>query len=435
MCVNVDSMINISGPPVEQRFLTAAEAAAALGVREATLYAYVSRGLLRSEGVPGRRRRRYPRADVEALQRRVSGRRDPPRVAREALAWGEPVLDSALTRIAGGRLYYRGLDAIELALRGETLERVAALLWTGDLAAPLPQVPAGRRAVVLRLAQELAAARAWRPFRRLESLLPLVAGADPAAGDLRPRAVLASASWLLQLMAAIAAGTSAHLETAGGGGAAAVLARAWAAPAEQEEVTRRLDAALVVCADHELNVSAFTARCVASAGAPPYAAVTAALAALGGFRHGGLGDRVEALLAELAPPSGSGSPPKVDGATVRAHLAERLRRGDPIPGFGLRLYPDGDPRARLLLELAAAARPASPAVELARELAAAAFDLLGERPNVDFGLAALARTLGLPAGAPLGLFAVGRAAGWIAHVLEQYADARLIRPRARYTGP
>jgi len=425
-------------------FLTAAEAAAALGVRLPTLYAYVSRGLLRSEPGAGGRGRRYPAADVEALRQRSAIRRDPPRAVRQALDWGAPVLDSALTSIAGGRLFYRGEDAVELARRGESLERVAALLWLGRLDAPLPAPAPWRLAALPRLEAELAASRAWRPFQRMQVWLPLATAEDPGAYDLRPAAVVAAGAWLLPLLATLAAGTTRGLRDAPaapeGMRAAAVLARAWA-PAEggatdadayagtgaAAELARLLDLVLVLSADHELNVSAFTARCVASAGAPPQAAVAAGLQALGGVRHGGQAERVEALLAELAAPAAGGS--------IRDRLAARLRRGEEIPGFGHRLYLEGDPRARLLLDVAAARRPVPAVAELAAEVAAAAFDLLHERPNLDFGLVTLAQALGLPAGAPMALFAVGRSAGWIAHVLEQIADGRLIRPRARYIGP
>src|ERR1700724_1526831 len=419
-------------------YLTAAEAAAALGVRLPTLYAYVSRGLLRSEPVAGGRGRRYPAADVEAPRQRPATRRDPPRAVRQALDWGAPVLDSALTLIAGGRLFYRGEDAVELARRGESLERVAALLCLGRLDAPLPAPAPWRLAVLPRLEPELAASRAWRPFQRMQVWLPLATAEDPGAYDLRPAAVVAAGAWLLPLLAMLAAGTTRGLGDAPAAPermrAAAVLAHAWG-PAESAatdaddaaELARLLDLALVLSADHELNVSAFTARCVASAGAPPQAAVAAGLEALGGVRHGGQAERVEALLAELAAPAA--------GKAIRHRLGARLRRGEEIPGFGHRLYPEGDPRARLLLDVAAARRPVPPVAELAAEVAAAAFDLLHERPNLDFGLVTLARALGLPAGAPMALFAVGRSAGWIAHVLEQIADGRLIRPRARYIGP
>jgi citrate synthase len=423
-------------------FLTAADAAAALGVRLPTLYAYVSRGLLRSEPGAGGRGRRYPVADVEALRQRSAIRRDPPRAVRQALDWGAPVLDSALTLIAGGRLFYRGEDAVELARRGESLERVAALLWLGRLDAPLPAPAPWRLAVLPRLEPELAASRAWRPFQRMQVWLPLATAEDPGAYDLRPAAAVAAGAWLLPLLATLAAGTTRALGGAPAAAAApesmraaAVLAHAWAPPDgarenaddDAAELARLLDLVLVLSADHELNVSAFTARCVASAGAPPQAAVAAGLQALGGVRHGGQAERVEALLAELAAPA--------PGTSVRDRLAARLRRGEEIPGFGHRLYLEGDPRARLLLDVAAARRPAPPVTELAAEVAAAAFDLLHEHPNLDFGLVTLAQALGLPAGAPMALFAVGRSAGWIAHVLEQIADGRLIRPRARYVGP
>src|SRR5260370_4859654 len=138
-----------------RRHLSAVEAAAALGVRPATLYAYVSRGLLRSERDPQGRGRRYPAEDVEALARRAAGRRDPRQAARGALDWGMPVLDSRLTLIADGRVYYRGHDAVELARTGETLERVAALLWLGDLAAPLPPAAPRRPADLPRLGAQL----------------------------------------------------------------------------------------------------------------------------------------------------------------------------------------------------------------------------------------------------------------------------------------
>ncbi len=429
--------------------------------------------------------RRYPAVEVEALRGRVEA----------ALDWGLPVLDSRLTLIAGGRLFYRGWDAVQLARRGEALERVASLLWLGDLDAPLPGVAPWRLATLPGLERELAARRSWRPFARLQSLLPLVTADDPGAFDLRPPAVVASGAWLLQLVAAIAAGSAGHLAAPAGAAmprVAAALAHGWApvaaagagadtgataagagadaaagagaetgaagadadsgaaaaaaAAAADPVAARLLDVALVLSADHELNVSAFTARCVASAAAPPQAAVAAALAALGGARHGGHCDRVEALFAEMSgapvgaavpaamPTAASGAGASVSPAGVRERLAGRLRRGEEIPGFGQPLYPDGDPRARLLLELAAAHRPASAQTALAAALAAAGFELLGERPNLDFGLVALAWALDLPPGAALALFAVGRTTGWIAHVLEQYADARLIRPRARYVG-
>jgi len=199
------------------------------------------------------------------------------------------------------------------------------------------------------------------------------------------------------------------------------LRRAWSLP---DDAAPLLNTALILCADHELNVSSFTARCVASAGGTPYGVVQAGLAALRGSRHGGHTERVEALLREVGAPS-----------QARAALAARLQRGEPVPGFGHRLYPDGDPRGRLLLEMAREYGPHSPAVALSAAVAAAAGELLGKRPTVDFGLVTAAGALELPAGSALALFAIGRAIGWIGHALEQIEAGTIIRPRARYVGP
>lgn len=366
-------------------YLTAQEASERLGVSLSTLYSYVSRGMLRSEPAEDSRSRRYRAADVEALLGRKTERRTPEKLLETALHWGGPVCDSALTLIDEGRLFYRGQDAVRLA-REATLEEVARLLWEG--------FPTVEPVAVEALALE--------PFAAFQVAVPTVGARDVAAFDLRPEAVRRTGARLLRVLTAVI--------SPAGGRVAPALAAAWA-PGE----VRLLEAALILCADHELNVSAFTARCVASAGANPYAVVSAALAALGGHRHGGLTRRVEALFEEASRTS------------ARQALEGRLLRGEEVPGFGHRLYPQGDPRGACLLELLAADG-------VARELQEVGEELLRERPTVDFGLVALARALKLPPGAPLALFALGRTVGWLAHALEQYADGRLIRPRSRYVG-
>lgn len=160
----------------------------------------------------------------------------------------------------------------------------------------------------------------------------------------------------------------------------------------------------------------------------PYQAVGGGLAALQGVKHGRSTERVEALLQEVADPD-----------RAREVIAGRLKRGEAglgwgLPGFGHPLYPGGDPRGRLLLNLVESTYRSEPSLELALAVAGQAGSLLGEFPNLDFGLVVLARALNLPAGAPITLFALGRTIGWIGHVMEQYASDRLIRPRARYVG-
>jgi citrate synthase len=255
------------------------------------------------------------------------------------------------------------------------------------------------------------------PVERFQALLPLLAAEDPAAYDLRPAAVMQTGARILRRMAALAVGAGEPEREI-----AATLQRGW--KGEDARAGELLSAALILSADHELNVSAFTARCVASAGSSPYAAVLAGIAALQGFRHGGNSARVEAFLTEA---QGSADP--------AGTIARRLRRGEPVPGFGHPLYPEGDPRGRALLEEVERLFPHSPATRLARALAEAGWSVLGQHPTLDLGLAAVARALELPAGAALGLFAMGRAIGWIGHAIEQYGADRLIRPRARYVGP
>lgn len=385
------------------QWLDAASATRLLGVSRATLYAYVSRGFVRSEPVPGRaRERRYAREDVERLRLRAEERRNPEKAAEHALRWGVPILESAITLIADGKLYYRGRDAGALA-RESSLEDVASILWTGNpdselFDTPLHVVSGGRSAAEL-------------PFlSRAQSILPLVAASDSLAFDLRPRAVAQTGWRIVNLLTSVAAESQELRDTV-----EETLAAAWNAP----KTAPLLRAALILCADHELNVSAFTARCVASAGSNPYAVVLAGLAALEGAKHGGATGRVEALWDELRR-----------ARDLRKALAERLRRGESIEGFGHPLYPKGDPRARLLLDLL----PKSKELTFARAFAQAAERVLGEEPTIDFALVALSRVLALPRGSALTLFALGRTLGWIAHAIEQYGQNAIIRPRARYVG-
>ena len=198
------------------------------------------------------------------------------------------------------------------------------------------------------------------------------------------------------------------------------LARAWGVRSHGFELLR---SALILCADHELNVSSFTARCVASAGSNPYAVVIAGLAALGGTRHGGASARVESTLQSTRR-----------ARHVRAAVGERLERGESIDGFGHPLYRDGDPRATALLEMLRERYAASAELAFVSDFAHAATAALREEPNIDFALAAVSRVLKLPPGSTLSIFAIGRTIGWIGHAIEQYATGLLIRPRAKYVG-
>jgi len=391
-----------------ETYLSARQAAAALGVRPATLYAYVSRGLIRSEPASGRARR-YHAEDVAALRRRHE--RDPAAAAEAALNFGAPVLESAITLILDGKLYYRGRDAADLA-RSASLREVASLLWQADGAAifAADNLPA----VTPALTRAWGAVAALRPIERCLALLPMAAAADTAGLDTAPSSLPRTAARILRLLAAVVAGSKPSPRPVD-----AVLAGAWGVRAASRPLLR---AALILSADHELNVSAFAARCVASARASPYNAVIAGMAALQGARHGGASEHADAFLgAALAA---------ADPAELAAAY---LRRGDRMPGFGHYLYPEGDPRAEVLIDLMT--EHAMPLVAEARRIAAAVDRLIHRAPNIDFALALLRRGLALPEGSALALFLIGRSMGWLAQAEEQYAVDRLIRPRARYVGP
>jgi citrate synthase len=392
--VNLDSVIDMS------TFLSATSAAQRLGVSRATLYSYVSRGLIRSRAVQGRRAREYAREDVERMAAQTRGRRDPLGVARRALELnGLPVLDSELCLIDGGHTHYRGHDAVELS-RSARFEEVAELLWQGPCAlpAPLPAPNASVRRMLARLDFAEAATVHLANVQHAVGRVPLEAPHVRGEGA----RILAELTSLSLGFAPAVGDVAARLCVAFG--------------VTERRARRALEAALIVCADHELNASAFAARVVASAGASPIMAVIGAFCALSGQRHGGVTEAVARLLDEPG-----------DATEV---LAARLGRGEWVPGFGHPLYPDGDPRAARLLELC----PTSRERKRAERLADAAESALGLRPNVDFALVALSRSLSLPAGAPFMLFAIGRVAGWVGHILEQYASGALIRPRARYVG-
>jgi citrate synthase len=397
-----------------QPWLSAAQAAALLGVQRRTLYAYVARGLLRSAPGGRGRARRYARGEVERLAARHRARAGHGAVAAGALRWGEPVLDSAITALGDGGPVYRGHPATGLAARRVGLERTAELLWSGVLP---DQVPVWPRARV-----------AWGPIARLVpgdgapgAALPLVVAAlalrDPDRHDARPDAAQGRARALIPLLAAAVAperaGPALEAPTVAG-----VLARALGRAASRE-VAAALDAALVLMADHELNASTFAARVAASTGADLHACIAAALATLSGPRHGGMTARVEALVDEAG-----------SARRVAATLRERLARGDYLPGFGHPIYRSGDPRAAPMLRLARDLAPARPRVRIALALAAAGPAVAGTHPTCDLGLVALSAALGLPRGAPSAVFAVGRSAGWVAHIIEQRAAGFLIRPRA-----
>jgi citrate synthase len=323
------------------------------------------------------------------------------------------VLESEITLMDKGGLYYRGRDVAYLA-EEKSVEEVAALIWTDDEAMTPALFPPEMSGLSRRIRNVVDSVAGLKPVEVFQVMLPVAAAEDPAAYDLRPGAVARTGARILHLMTDVAAGKSAP-------GVAETLQRGWSTG--DAGAVDLLGSALVFCVDHELPVSTFAARCVASAAATPYAVVLAGLAALGGVKHGGEIELVGAFLQEVEA-----------AGDARAVISGRLRRGERVPGFGHSLYPEGDPRGAGLLRLTAGAYPEDVAVTLSDTVAGEMLRLMGERPTVDFALATVARVLKLPPGGAVALFALGRTVGWIGHAIEQSRSGSLIRPRARYVG-
>jgi citrate synthase len=394
-------------------WIDAASAAERLGIKPATLYAYVSRGVLRRSRSADGRRSLFDPAEIEQLARRGRPRRPP--------GGHETVIESRLTVLGEDRPYYRGRDAVHLASSAE-FEDVAHWLWTGEPGAsegtPWRADPG---AVAVARAAQSGLPDATLPLERLQVITVALATADPARLTLDPPAVVAAGRGLIAGMVESLPPTPPHPA------AASIPERLWSRLTTAEPRPRLVGAlrtALVLLADHELAASTFAVRVAASVRADPYAAVGAGLGVLGGTLHGGTSLGAEALFAEITEP----------GTAARV-IGERLRRGERIPGFGGTIYSGGDGRATCLLGCVRAAAAGHERLAVVEAILAEARARRLPEANVDFALAALVAVAGMTRGAGEAVFAVARTAGWLAHALEEYARESPLRPRAVYTGP
>ncbi|TIV67383.1 MAG: citrate synthase [Mesorhizobium sp.] len=374
-------------------WLTREQALERLNIRPQTLYAYVSRGRIgmRPDDADPRRSQ-YRADDIAALATRRDRGRSPQAIAESAIAWGEPAIATSISTVLHGRLIYRGKDAVEFSATA-TLEETARLLWASGRPVsfasltPLATRQSGTPTAFARLSA--LAAEGWSSLGRRPAMLQQ----DGAAAT----------SALATALGATPGSEPVHMR----------LAQGWSVEADGADLIRK---ALVLLADHELNASTFAARVAASIGAPVAACLLAGLATLTGPRHGGAGAAAIALVEDA------------ERLGADEAIARWLAHDRPLPGFGHPLYPEGDPRAEGVFS----------GVEIDEGLSRlrkAVLAATGLHPNIDFALAAITRSLRLPADAPFRLFALGRSVGWTAHAIEQVTSNRLIRPRARYDGP
>jgi citrate synthase len=411
----------------DARRLSTAEAAVRLGVKPATLYAYVSRGLLGRERSSDGRTSTFDPAEIDRLARRGRARRG----RRPAT---DLVVPSALTAIDQGRPWYRGVAVTDLAAT-RTFEEVAEWLWTGRFPAPATApggpalggtVPAaGPGGPAPWQAAEAALDAGRRPGRFSDGAAAgtdrVIAAAWPPATSARSARPAAAAA------RSLIAGLVDCLPTPALHRPGAVRRRppVGGSPLRRSPAVGVLDAAARSCYGRpRLAASTVAARVAASVRADPYAVVSAGLATVSGTLHGGASLGIEALLDEVDRPERA--------ATV---VGARLRRGERLRGFGHRLYPDGDPRAGFLLTRLRATAAGSPRMAVVDALLEATTRMGLPEPNVDLALAALAHVTAMTRGAAEAIFAVARTAGWIAHALEEYDRNTPIRPRAVYTGP
>lgn len=390
------------------RELTAAEAAARLGVKRATLYAYVSRGLIHRHLAMDGRTSLFDASEIDQFRK---GRRRAPEGELDA------VISTALTRVDDGEVHIRGRDLIGMVDSGLGYEEVVDWLWDGEGGAwELSDELAG---LVTTVARALPPAAPL--IERLRVTTAVVSSADPLRFDSSPAGVRNAGRTLV--LAMVHGLPQRGRPTTGG----TIADRLWPALSDRRGLLdrrRALDVALALLADHGLAASTFGARVAASVRADPYSIVSAGLGVVGGTLHGAASGGVHELLAEAERLG--------DPATAVGEAQRRSRR---LPGFGHTVYRTEDPRYAALMSRVSDAWRTDPRLATVQ----AVRDTVGRRtdaiPNVDLALGALTWLADMAPDAGEAVFAISRTAGWLAHGIEEFDEQPLrFRPRARYTG-
>lgn len=395
--------------PITPRRLTSTEAAARLGVKVQTLYAYVSRGLIGRETAADGRSSLF---DTEEIDEFMNGR------ARADEPAPQPHIASSITRVDDAGLWVRGRELVSLS--GEAYEDVVDILWESG-SGEVWDVPQALLDGVADLQSEMPAAA--QGLDRLRATVAFASASDPMRHDLSARSVRSAGRQLLTLM------VDGLRDAKSGSPQGELLAdRLWVALADRSgpPIQRdALNAAMVLLIDHGLAASNFAARVAGSVRADPYSAVCAGLGVVGGALHGAASSGVHEMLESAA------------GSRGAAHAVGAARRRlGVLPGFGHKVYETRDPRCEELMIWISRAWHDDPRLRVVSEV----HDVIRSRtdavPNIDLALGALTFLANMPPSAGEVIFAVSRTAGWIAHAAEEYAEeAHRFRVRARYVGP
>ena len=416
---------NVAAGPDPNDLLTAQQASDLLGVKQATLYTYVSRGWLHAVRSPSRRDHRYQRDEVESLRLRSTARHGHGALAASAMRWGQPVMDTAITEIDDAGPHYRGYLASDLVNHPGVYENVAELLWSGVLTDTPHTWPVEPFHVDLAEALNamLQSGRTKPRMLRLFAIVCTALGGDTLADELRSGSIERFSRQMLFGFAGACGviGPTGHFVMPEGERPLAQHVLRSMGVALNSQVEHAVNAALILAADHELSSGTFAARIAASTGATLHGSVIAAQATLQGVMLAGGADVAEDLVR------GIHSTQDLD-----ARLMDAERRRLRLSGFGLQIYPHGDPRAAYLIDLAQRTAPSSTQADLAYRFVDRVRDSLGLHPNIEMGLVVLSIAWSLPLRSPCALWGISRTAGLIAHIIEQRLAGFSIRPRGHY---
>lgn len=413
-------------PALQRTYATRGEAMRLLGVRQQTLYAYVSRGWVRSIAQPGRKEKLYLRDDLTRLSMRAQARAGHGAVAASAMNWGEPIFPSSITDITARGPSYRGHLASQLVCDQVDFERVAELLWTGQLADGSTRWPVRRPMGDMDGLRHLLEALP-NSGNVLETFASVVLMLGSRRGAIAERVshgrMLPAAREVMQTLVSCCGYLGPQgqfVPQRSGESIVSLLMRALSLPPTSENRTA-LRAILILLADHELSPGALGARVVASAGGTLHSCLASALCATSGMEVGRIYDRVEDLLAGANATS-----------AMFARARKLMQQGHQVPGFDHPVYPLGDPRATQLLQIARKRPMGSPQARAIDRFIDRMQAECGMLPRQELAVVALSRAMGLSRQMPKVLFALSRMAGWVAHVQEQRAAGTLLRPRAKY---